>query len=134
LKRRLLSAAAFGLVFFSVSLVVVGLREVGRGEAALERSDRAFHGGDLGTALRQARQAGLSYVPGAAHVRAAEERLEAIARGAEADGQHELARRAWDALRLVDEETDYPGRAPNAAGERARAALRRLDQDAAGHF
>lgn len=111
----------------AVSLVVIGLREVKRGEAALARSDAAFHSGDLATAIREARTAVLSSVPGAPHVKSGEERLEAIARGAEAEGNRELARRAWDALRWACVQTDYPGRGVQAARQRAEQALRRLD-------
>jgi hypothetical protein len=121
--RRLAAA----IVAATVVLGVLVAREITRGQAALARSDQLFHSGDLLGALHAARDAALFYVPGAPHVDAARERLEAIARGAEAEANLGLARRAWESLRQVDEETAYPGRPPTASGERARAALRRLD-------
>lgn len=126
-RARILSRLAQALLVFLLVIVIFGWRERQRGVAHLERSDSAFHQNDLLTALREARAAGLAYVPGSGHVRAAEERLEAIARGAEAEGRFDLARRAWDALRVVTEATEYPGRAASPAGQRAREALKRLD-------
>lgn len=93
----------------------------------MERSDAAFHRGDLVEAIAEARTAALYYVPGARHVHEAEGRLEAIARGAEAEGNWKLARRAWDALRLIAQQTHYPGRPASEAGQRAQKALKRLD-------
>jgi hypothetical protein len=109
-----------------LALLLLGVVLVRRGEAALTRSDEAFHGGHLQVAIAEAKQSALAYVPGSEHVLGATERLEAIARGAEADGRRDLARLAWDALRVVDEQTAYPGRGPTASGALARQALLRL--------
>jgi hypothetical protein len=92
----------------------------------MAQSDEAFHRGDLRTSLYRARDAGLLFVPGAPHVRAAEERLSSIASGAEAEADFDLAWLAWDALRHVDEETGYFGRGSTEAGKKARAGLARL--------
>jgi hypothetical protein len=101
---------------------------VRRGEAAMVESDRAFHAGDLRGAVWEAKEAALAYVPGSAHVRRANDRLEAIARGAAAEGRWDLARLAWDALRLVDEQTDYPGRGPSTLGLEAKQQLAQMGQ------
>lgn len=92
----------------------------------MAESDRAFHQGDLRVAVWEAKEAGLAYVPGSSHVRRSTARLEAIARGASAEGRWDLARLAWDALRLIDEQTAYPGRGQTAFGRRAREELQRM--------
>lgn len=127
---RVLAITSGVVVALAVVLVLFALREIERGRDSLLASDAAFHRNDLPLAIREARSAGLAFVPGAEHVRRAEERLEAIARGAEAEGKVELARSAWDALRLVAAETDYPGRGDSEAGLRAEEALERLDRAA----
>jgi len=119
--RPLLTAA----VTLVLAVCVLGLVLVRRGTAAMDRSDRAFHAGDLRAAVWEAKAAGLSYVPGSSHVERAAARLEAIARGAAAEDRLDLARLAWDALRLIDEQTGYPGRGATAFGLRARAELER---------
>ena len=121
---RLLSLALLSLVLL---VVVAGLSLTHRGAAEMEKSNEAFHGGRLRDAVHHARRAALSYVPGATHVQQAHERLEAIARGAETAGDRQIARVAWDTLRLVHVQTDYPGRPPSAAEARANAALKRMN-------
>lgn len=130
--RPLLRGLSLLLLTVVLGLVLFGWVLVRRGQAALEESDRAFHQGHMEESIDWAKRAGLAYVPGAEHVHRAEARLEAIARGAEAESRLSLARRAWDALRLVDEQTSYPGRPASAAGERARAALERLGRPPSG--
>jgi len=110
----------------ALTLVTLGVVLVRRGEAALAESDRAFHAGDLRVAVWEAKAAALAYVPGSDHVQKSTARLEAIARGAAAEGRWDLARLAWDALRLVDEQTDYPGRGPTEFGRAAKAELERM--------
>ncbi len=109
-----------------LALVVLSVVLVRRGEAAMKESDRAFHAGELRIAGGEAKAAGLADVPGSEHVAEATARLEAIARGAAAEGRWDLARLSWDALRLLDEQTDYPGRGPTASGERAKVELGHL--------
>ena len=92
----------------------------------MQSSDTAFHAGDLSESVRFAKRAATAYIPSADHVRQAESRLTAIARGAEGEGDLELALRAWDALRVIDEQTAYPGRGPSATGREARSALSRI--------
>jgi hypothetical protein len=79
-----------------------------RGEAAMARSDAAFDQGQLQTALDEARVAAACALPFASHVRAADDRLLAIAVGAEAHGNDRLARRAWAALRGAALERRHP--------------------------
>jgi len=113
-------------VSVALTLVTLGVVLVRRGEAALAESDRAFHAGDLRVAVWEAKAAALAYVPGSAHVQKSTARLEAIARGAAAEGRWDLARLAWDALRLVDEQTDYPGRGQTEFGRAAKTELERM--------
>lgn len=120
------SMVLLALATVAVLLGGFALTLVHRGAERMEQSDEAFHKGDLRGALYRARDAGLLFVPGASHVSAAEERIEAIATGAEAEADFELAWLAWDSLRLVDDETAYLGRGPTAAGRKARAGLERL--------
>lgn len=120
---RLLSAA---IVAFVLLLVVAGLTLTRRGQKEMELSDRAFHDGDLRSAITHARQAALAYVPGSAHVQAATERIEAIAKGAESEDNVPLALIAWDTLRLVHVRTAYPGRPPSPSQRRADEGLKRL--------
>lgn len=115
-----------GLATGLLALLVLAVVLVRRGEAAMAESDRAFHAGELRAAVWEAKEAGLAYVPGSAHVGRGVARLEAIARGATAEGRWDLARLAWDSLRLIDEQTAYPGRGATAWGQRAREALARL--------
>lgn len=121
LKRLFLAGAVL-----SLGLLALGAVLVRRGEAAMAESDRAFHAGDLRGAVWEAKEASLAYVPGSEHVRRGVARLEAIARGAAAEGRWDLARLAWDALRLVDEQTAYPGRGATPFGRRAKAELARM--------
>jgi hypothetical protein len=117
--KGLFLVLATGLLALVVLSVVLTLR----GEAAMAESDRAFHAGELRVAVWEAKEAGLAYVPGAAHVARGVARLEAIARGATAEGRWDLARLAWDSLRLLDEQTNYPGRGQTPWGLRAAEAL-----------
>jgi hypothetical protein len=78
---------------------------ISRGELEMEQSDRSFHGGDLVASLAHARRAAALYVPGAPHVKAARDRLIAIAQGSESTGRTDIARRAWGAVRSCALET-----------------------------
>lgn len=120
---RFLSAA---IVAFVLLLLVAGLALTRRGRAEMALSDQAFHKGDLRSSITHARQAALAYVPGSAHVHAANERLEAIAKGAESEDNVPLALIAWDTLRLVQIRTVYPGRPPSPSQSRAEEGLKRL--------
>lgn len=126
MRARALRWVALGLLAFVVLVVVSGVTLTSRGKEEMQRSDGAFHDGDLRTAIFHAKKAALSFVPGADHVERAYQRLEAIGRGAEAQGNEELARIAWEALRGAVEETDYPGRPATPAHQRAAESLERL--------
>lgn len=112
---------------FLLLLIVSGLALTRRGVDEMQSSDAAFHSGDLSASLLHARAAALSYVPGSDHVRAAHERIEAIARGSEAQGNLLLSRRAWETLRVVLEQTDYPGRPKDERLHLAERSLQRVD-------
>jgi len=77
----------------------------GRDELAL--SDAAFDAGDVLVSLSHARKAAAHYAPGAPHVRPAYERMTAIARGAEREGNTALAERAWADVRGAALETRH---------------------------
>jgi hypothetical protein len=126
MRSHALKWVALGLLAFVLLLVVSGVTLTARGREEMQRSDEAFHDGDLRTAIFHAKKAALSFVPGAYHVERAYQRLEAIGRGAEAQGDEELARVAWEALRGAVEETNYPGRPVAPAHERAVESLERL--------
>lgn len=125
-RSQALKWAALGLVTFVILVVVSGLTLTSRGEEEMHLSDDAFHDGELRASIFHARKAALSFVPGASHVEQAYQRLEAIGRGAEAQGDEELARIAWEALRGAVLQTNYPGRPPAEAYDKAVESLERL--------
>jgi hypothetical protein len=116
------------LLALIVLVVISGITLTRKGRSEMEKSDAAFHEGDLRASVFFARKAALSYVPGSTHVEAAYRRLEAIARGAEASGDEPMASIAWDALRVSLEQTDYPGRPKNPRHETAVKNLARLKE------
>lgn len=125
--RRAVQLLLLGVFF--VGLMTA--REIQRGEAALRESDTAFHEGDLESSVRHARTAAMAYAPGAPHVEAAYQRLEAIARGAEAEGRHALARTAWGAVRSSVLQTSHWWVSRSDSLDRAHGALARLNRAAA---
>lgn len=82
-----------------LGLAAMSLRAVTSAEAALERAEAAFDRGELRESVREARRAAREVVPGASHTERAFARLMVIARGAEAAGDIDLARLAWEAVR-----------------------------------
>ncbi len=114
-------------VSFVLLLAVAGLTLTQKGRTEMQKSDEAFHSGDLRLSLVHAKAAALSYVPGSTHVLAAYRRLEAIAKGAEAEGNHQLARLAWESLRNVHAQTAYPGRPMSEFEKAAEAGVKRVD-------
>jgi hypothetical protein len=117
--------AALGALVVAL-LVAFGYRLVLVGREEMRASDEAFHQGNLRVSLYRARSAGLAFVPGAPHIDAARSRLISIAKGAESNGDFELAFGAWDALRLIEQETGYLGRGDTDAAELAEEGLARL--------
>lgn len=115
------------LLSFVLLIAASGVALTRRGVQEMQSSDLAFHGGDLTRSLLHARAAALSYVPGSDHVRAAYDRIEAIARGSESQGDLLLSRRAWETLRVALEQTDYPGRPISVRMQQAERSLRRVD-------
>jgi len=90
---------SYALAVAVLALLVMTLRAVREGEAAMVESDTAFHRGDLGPAVLHARRAALAYAPGAPHTRVALARLRAVAIGSEGAGDAATARLAWGAIR-----------------------------------
>ncbi|HEX7671092.1 MAG TPA: hypothetical protein VF395_15965 [Polyangiaceae bacterium] len=121
-----LHRVALGMLLAVVILGALTARIVARGEAELRRSDVAFNRGDLREAVLYARRAAALYAPGAPHVPSAYARLSAVALGAEASGEPEVARQAWGAMRGAALETRHLW-TPHAADlDRANANLARL--------
>jgi hypothetical protein len=102
-----LRRSALGLLLAVLVLAALTGRMVVEGEAELKTSDAAFDRGDLPEATLHARRAAIMYAPGAPHVPAAFARLRAIAHGAEALGDVNMARRAWGAMRGAALETRH---------------------------
>ena len=121
-----LRRVAFALLLAVLMLGVLTARMVREGEAALAKSDAAFDRGDLREAILHARRAAVLYAPGAPHVNAAFARLRAVAVGAEAAGDPEVARQAWGAVRGAALETRHVTAPHQAEIDRANSALARL--------
>lgn len=102
-----LQRAALLILLAVAALAALTGNVIVRGEAALEASDRAFHAGELRESILLARRGAVLYAPGAPHVSAAYARLAAIAAGAEASGQSEIAQSAWRAMRAAALETRH---------------------------
>jgi len=146
-----LRRSAMVLVLVVLTLGTLTARVVVDGERALASSDEAFDRGDVRAATVHARRAAVLYAPGAPHVEAAYRRLIAIASGAEAAGQSELAIQAWQAVRSAALETRHvwipredelrranqnlkrlqslAGRSPEERKATAQAATRELERD-----
>lgn len=99
MTHQKLRATALALLLGLAALGAVMARAVIEGELEMQSSDEAFNRGDVRVAANHARRAAVLYAPGAPHVRAAHERLTAIAVGSEALGDSVTARLAWRALR-----------------------------------
>jgi len=109
-----------------VGVAVMSFRAVASGEAALERAEAAFDRGDLRETIREARRSASLVVPGAAHVERAFTRLLVVARGAEAAGDLDSARLAWEAVRSAALEGKPAFGSPSDHLERANQNLARL--------
>ncbi|HEX4336661.1 MAG TPA: hypothetical protein VH062_12155 [Polyangiaceae bacterium] len=124
-----LRRVALGMLLSVLLFAALTARIVADGEAALERSNAAFDKGDLRDAILYARRAAVLYAPGAPHVSAAYARLRAIALGAEATKDLEIARQAWGATRAAALETTHFVTPRELDLERANASLARLSGD-----
>jgi hypothetical protein len=122
-----LRRAALVLLLGFLGLGVLTARAVEKGEALVRESDRAFDQGKVREAAHHARQAAVHYAPGAPHVRAAYDRLHAVAAGAEAAGDRETALFAWSAIRSAALETRHVSVPFPAELEAANRALARLE-------
>jgi hypothetical protein len=97
-----------------------------RGQQLMAESDRAFDRGELEQATELARAAAAAYLPRAAHVERAHERLLAIASGAAIQGNRQAAIDAWLALRGVLIETAHPWSNTNALLQMTNERLAQL--------
>lgn len=93
--RKLLVVA----VVVVACLGVVVTRAILEGRAALAHGDAAMAEGDTAEAIHQWRRAARWYVPLAPHVGGAYDRLEELARTAEARGDRDTALAAWEGVR-----------------------------------
>lgn len=130
--RAVLSLLFWALCALLLFGAVATLRAVLDGERELRASDAAFDGNDLHASIQHAQRAASAYAPGAPHVRRGYERLLAIARGAEATGQPELAVLAWQAQRAAVLETASVARPFAERLEEANRNLARLEATKAG--
>lgn len=121
-----LRRVALLLLVSLLAFAVLTARAVSQGEAEMNLSDQAFDHGDIREAAHHARRAAMHYAPGAPHVRAAYERLEAVAHGAEASGDLDNAMFAWRAIRSAALETGHVRAVVPEERERANRALARL--------
>jgi hypothetical protein len=96
-----LARVAWTLSALVLFLGVATLRAVLDGEREITASDAAFDANDLHASIQHARRAASAYAPRAPHVERGYERLLAIARGAEASGQADIALLAWQAQRAA---------------------------------
>lgn len=96
-----LARIAWALSALVLFLAVATLRAVLDGEREIMASDAAFDANDLHASIQHARRAASAYAPRAPHVERGYERLLAIARGAEASGQTDVALLAWQAQRAA---------------------------------
>src|SRR5688572_14250308 len=90
---------ALGLLAVVLTLAAVTAKVLADGERHMRASEEAFDSGKLREAIISARRAATLYAPGAPHVDAAYGRLAAVAVGAEAAGQIDVARQSWEAIR-----------------------------------
>ncbi len=129
---RWLRGVALAMMLFVMAVAALTARAVIDGNREMQLSDRAFNRGDLGQAIDHARRAAVLYAPGAPHVAEAYARLEAIALGAEAGGQAETARTAWQAVRGAALETRHVWIPERAELARANQNLARLQAASSG--
>lgn len=95
MRRKLL----IGAIVAGVCLGVVVTRAVWEGRSALSKGDAAQAAGNTSEAVTWWRRAARWYVPLAPHVNAAYDRLEDLAKKAEAKGDTKTALAAWRGIR-----------------------------------
>jgi hypothetical protein len=91
--------------FVATIAAIVSAREMRLGARACAAMDAA---GDAATAIARARDAAEAVVPGSPYPRRGYERLEAVARDAEAHGDEPTAITAWGAMRTAADATAGP--------------------------
>jgi len=121
-----LRRVAILLMTLVMAAAALTARVVLDGEKEMRLSDEAFDAGDVRTATLHARRAAVLYAPGAPHVRPAYDRLVAVALGAEAAGDTDVARTAWRAVRGAALETRHLWVPRQVELERANRNLARL--------
>jgi hypothetical protein len=124
--RRAWRAAAWRAALALLGVAAFAGYTTRQGAAELRAAQAALSAGQSEQAVRHARAAAESLVPGAAHVDAAYDQLQAIALDAERDGQRELAASAWQAIRTAALESAHFWRRPEPQLALANANLARL--------
>lgn len=92
---------ALGVLVLGGVLATATVREIGEGSRAIAESDAAIERGDTARAITQARAAAQAVVPGSPYPARGYERLETLARDAEARGDDATANTAWQAMRAA---------------------------------
>jgi hypothetical protein len=123
--RVVLAVGSAGLL----SMLMLSVRTLTLGAAAMVESERAFDRGDLLSSLAAAQRAASLRVPLASHVDEAMIRIAAIGTGAEAAGQPELARRSWEVLRGVAIDLRSPSARTHASLAERHLAARGSSSD-----
>ena len=118
---------ALGALLVVLAMAALTARAVVEGREQMRLSEQAFDQGDVRTSLVHARRAAVLYAPGAPHVGQAYQRLIAIARGAEAARDGEMAAMAWRAVRGAALETRHVWVPRAKELEQANRALARLE-------
>src|SRR5690606_37555849 len=98
-RRALRRTIAAVLVVAGLCVGVVVTRALWQGKSALAEGDAALSNGEKDQAISRWRRAARWYVPGASHVDDAYDRLETLARQAEAQGDIDTALAAWRGIR-----------------------------------
>ncbi len=104
MRRAAVLAVALVALLFAVSTA----REIARGRAAVADADAAIAKGDTELAIARARDAAEAAAAGSPYVRPGYDRLETLARTAEARGDERTALEAWGAMRAASAATAGP--------------------------
>lgn len=126
MSQAILRPMAVAAVAVLLIFALATHRTLHRGAEEMRASERAFDAGELEIAVRHARRAASSYVPGAAHVDGGYERLIAVAAGAERARDIGLAMMAWRAVRAAALESRHLWLARPKELAQANANLARL--------
>lgn len=123
---RIVARVALGLAIAAALSSVLTIRALVEGQRELRASGILLASGDLEQAIVRARRSASWYVPGAAHVPAAYERLLGIARVAEGRSDTATALYAWRAVRSAALSSRWLTQPHRAELAMANASIARL--------